>query len=154
MSDVSILFYSLAVTMEHLTVDTHTGWVCQAAELQRGQKIFLCVGVWTKKKKKNFQPSPGSSDNSTSEPRAPLWRACSARWHKTCTASRVKRMVMLWWWWRLVLVLVVEGTKSSKKKKKFPRDGERAKREKWMFCKAGSLITQWVVNVAGNNGIV
>lgn len=54
----------------------------------------------------------------------------------TCTTSHVKRMAMV----AVVMVGEDEGQKAVEKK--VSRDGERAKREKCMFHKTGSLITK------------
>lgn len=58
------------------------------------------------------------------------------------------------WWQAIVAIVVGDGRWRTKDKKLQKSFRPRKEREKCMFCKAGSLITQRLVNVARNNGIV
>lgn len=49
------------------------------------------------------------------------------------------------------LAVTLEG---GEKRSEVSQDGVRTVGEKWRFCKAGPLITEWDVSVVGNNGIV
>ena len=94
----------------------------------RKDKSYFCVGVG----KKTSRQIPDPHTIVTSTP------------HNTSTTSHVKKDGTGGG------EGVGGGTKSSQK---VSRDGELARRQKWMFCRAGSLITA-TGGYRRNNGIV
>lgn len=113
-----------AVTMEYSTVDTH---LPNTQTIEREKKVFRPCWVSQKTSLLLTQQYLWGC--------VPLWRAQNM--HNSACERDVTVEVGGW------------GAP-----KKFPKMACEPKEKNRSFCKAGSLITQWGVNVAGNNGIV